>query len=165
MCIRDRIGIALHTMGDFYSHTNYGDLYKKYMQNLTGDENISYDVSDIPTFPEVLGISTDDEEVNRCNLEKWKDFRENYLKNDLRAGTYGGAKGLFRKLRDRNIDKHSEDLRSHGKMNTDSNDSENGGALSAVYDKDGNSLTKFESNSEVAKKDIKNQMERNFNGK
>lgn len=40
-----------------------------------------------------------------------------------------------------------------------------GGALSAAYDKDGNSLTKFESNSEVAKKDIKNQMERNFNGK
>lgn len=152
-------------MGDFYSHTNYGDLYKRYMQKLTGDENISYDVSDIPTFSEVLGISTDDEEVNRCNLEKWKNFRENYLKNDLRAGTYGGSKGLFRKLRDRNIDKHSKDSRSHGKMNTDSNDSENGGALSAAYDKDGNSLTKFESNSEVAKKDIKNQMERNFNGK
>ena len=43
-------GVALHTVADFYSHSNYIDLYSEY-----ADKNgLSMDIDDIPTFSDAM---------------------------------------------------------------------------------------------------------------
>ena len=94
-------GVSLHTVADFYAHSNYIELYQDYAE----ENGLSMDVDDIPTFSE----AQKDEKLM------------GYLKeNGLKTGTYGS--GIFAYLKD----KFSKDPNSHGRMNKDSNNSEAG---------------------------------------
>jgi hypothetical protein len=87
------VGDAGHTFGDFYSHSNYVDLYIDYV----GEDN--FDMSSMPTFNEVLN-----------NPEQWSDFQEALMnpESGLKTGEYG--KGT-----DKNASTH------HKQMNLDKN--------------------------------------------
>ena len=43
-------GVALHTVADFYSHSNYIDLYSEYAET----SGLSMDIDDIPTFSDAM---------------------------------------------------------------------------------------------------------------
>jgi len=63
------VGEYFHAIQDFYSHSNYIELYKQ----MYGET----DFSQIPTFQEAI------------SLDKYKDFA-NLLKDNLKTGTYPG---------------------------------------------------------------------------
>ena len=86
-------GVALHTVADFYSHSNYISLYQQYAT----DNNLSMDINDIPTFSEA---------VQNTDLM-------NYIENNggLETGTYGGLVQ----------DMTTNDPKAHGNMNLDEN--------------------------------------------
>jgi RHS repeat-associated protein len=92
----ENAGESLHTVADFYSHSNYLELY----QNYAKENEISLDINKIPTFSEAM------------NDSKLKSFLE---ENGLKTGTYGEG-GMMG-------DKLSKDPNAHGNMNLDSNKS------------------------------------------
>jgi hypothetical protein len=89
-------GMTLHTVGDFYSHSNYIDLYMEYAE----DAGIDIDVNNIPTFDEAISIP---------------EFKT-ILEQGLKTGVY----------KDPFTDKFTNNKDSHKKMNLDSNKTEQG---------------------------------------
>jgi len=87
-------GISLHTVADFYSHSNYIELYREYAR----ENHLSMAIEDIPTFSEAQ------------NDSKLVDFLKD---KDFRTGTYGD--GPLAYIRD----KISKDPMSHNKTNKD----------------------------------------------
>jgi len=98
----EEAGVALHTITDFYSHSNYIPLYKLYAEA----NGKSLYVKDIPIFSEAM---------NDAVLMSFIEDR-----GGLRTGTYGD--GIFAFLKD----KFTKDIYSHGQMNLDSNKSTTG---------------------------------------
>lgn len=94
-------GESLHTIADFYSHSNYIELYKNYAI----ENNIKLDINTIPTFSEAM------------TNPQLKEYLEN---NGLKTGTYGEGMLAYPK------DKMSEDKNSHGQMNLDSPETPSG---------------------------------------
>jgi hypothetical protein len=93
------VGEAVHTIADFYSHSNCIDLYTAY-----ADENgIDIDLNNIPTF---------DETVNNENLAGFKTMLEN-PNTGLKTGKWGNG-----------TDKNATD--HHDQMNLDSPKKGNG---------------------------------------
>jgi len=92
-------GVELHTIADFYSHSNYIELYKGFAE-LKG---LSMDINKIPTFSEAM---------------KNPDLVKHLHDKGLKTGTYDTSYPM-----DRYFGKEG----SHGKMNLDSNNSELGG--------------------------------------
>jgi len=91
-------GVSLHTVADFYAHSNYISLYKEYAEK----NGLSTDINDIPTFSAAMK-----------NPELVKHLEEKGLK----TGTYEG----------RQHDQTTTDPGAHGNMNLDSNNSKAGG--------------------------------------
>lgn len=130
------------------SHSNYIDLYLEYMKNISPKK--SCDVASIPTFGDV--ISSEGTEN-----DKWKDFRENYLKGNLRTGTYGSnppRTTLVGKLFDKLHDWLTTDDKSHGRMNLDNN---KGNGKRSFND----AFTKHEAAKDVAQRDIDSRFKEN----
>jgi hypothetical protein len=94
-----KAGVALHTISDFYAHSNYIPLYKQYAE----ENKLSMDINDIPTF------------TNAMKDENLMKFIES--KGGLKTGTY---EGMWH-------DSRTTDPNAHGNMNLDSNDSKLGG--------------------------------------
>ncbi len=92
-------GVGLHTIADFYSHSNYIDIYMKYVTEVKKEE---LDINKIPTFEEAMKIP----ELN------------DLLKKELKTGTYGGYKS---KIRNYLSDRFTNDPNAHGNMNLDKN--------------------------------------------
>ena len=65
-------GMALHTVADFYSHSNYIDLYSEYAKQ----SGLSMDIDDIPTFSDAM------------NDEKFMKFVEK--RGGLKTGVFPG---------------------------------------------------------------------------
>lgn len=97
-------GVCLHTIGDFYAHTNYIDLYSLYAQQ----KGLSLDIIDIPTFSTLM------DDADFLAFAK--------SQGELRAGTYGLISDIVEK-----IFKTKPKEGSHTLMNLDSNESYNGG--------------------------------------
>ncbi len=97
-------GVCLHTIGDFYAHSNYIDLYSLY----ASQRKLPMDKELLPVFSEMMGNS---------------DFLA-FAKSqgELRTGTYGLISDLIEK-----IFKTKPKPGSHTLMNLDSNKSINGG--------------------------------------
>ena len=85
------MGKDLHTIADFYAHSNYIGLYMEYVGNNPGKE-----LDAIPTFSDVL------------TNDKYSDFKQ-ILEKNLKTGIYNSL------IEDRN----STDLDSHHLMNYD----------------------------------------------
>lgn len=85
-------GVKLHTIMDFYSHSNYVDLYLKYKGDTWDPEKEL-----IPTFEDA------------CSKEEYSDFYQ-MLKNELRTGIFTS----------KSEDDKSNDPNSHHQMNLDS---------------------------------------------
>ena len=130
-----KAGIDLHGIADFYSHSNYIDLYKKYK----GYQDL--DINQIPTFAEAQNIP---------------EFAE-ILKSSLKTGEYGMEKGNF--IQDAIRDKKSNDPKSHNMMNLDKPTSQNGKQV--FNDKHSN----FDAAYSVALKDITNAIEKSKESK
>ncbi len=120
-------GLALHTVADFYAHSNYIELYKQYAKK----NNLSDDINDIPTFSE----AQKDEKLM------------SYLKdNGLKTGTYGS--GPFEYIKD----SYTNDPNAHGRLNKDKNDTYAG---SKKYNNNG-TITMHEAAKRVAQKELNN---------
>jgi len=98
-------GEELHTIGDFYSHSNYIPLYQRYADESKG--KLSMDINDIPTFGEAL---------KNPDLKGFVDI----LKKELRTGTFGEANNLIELGHELYKDTKSTDPNSHGQRNLDS---------------------------------------------
>ncbi len=123
-----RAGEGLHTVGDFYSHSNYIDLYRQY-----ADKNkLSMDINKIPTLSEAIGDP------------KLKGFIDN-LKANLKTGTFGEGNVLIELAKD----KRSNDPNSHGQMNLDEPNSPMGGL---PYNNEG--ATMYDAARATAEKDL-----------
>lgn len=116
-------GVDLHTIGDFYSHTNYIDLYSLYSR----ERGLSMEKIDIPEFSKMM------------DQQDFLLFADS--KGGLRAGTYGVISDLIEK-----IFKTKPKEGSHTLMNLDSNKSINGGKHYAP----GATFTKHEASVAVA---------------
>ncbi len=89
-CLED--GVNLHTIADFYSHSNYVELYQKYF----GDGNLGVD--DIPLYSDVYS-----------QPEKYSEFAD-ILEKELKTGVYEKwYEDIF-----------SKDVDAHHNMNHDS---------------------------------------------
>ena len=130
-----KAGVDLHGIADFYSHSNYIDLYKKYK------DKQDLDINQIPTFAEAQNIP---------------EFAE-ILKSSLKTGEYGMEKGNF--IQDAIRDKKSNDPKSHHMMNLDKPTSQNGKQV--FNDKHSN----FDAAYSVALKDITNAIEKSKESK
>ena len=97
-------GVRLHTIGDFYAHSNYIDLYSLYAQQ----QKRPMEKELIPGFSEMM--------TNNDFLSFAKS------QGELRTGTYGLISDLIEK-----IFKTKPKEGSHTVMNLDSNKSINGG--------------------------------------
>ena len=67
-----RAGISLHTVADFYAHSNYIDLYSEY----ANENKLSMNIDDIPTFSDAM------------NDEKFMKFVEE--NGGLKTGAFPG---------------------------------------------------------------------------
>lgn len=99
-----RAGVRLHTIGDFYAHTNFIDLYSLYARQ----RGLSMEKEDIPEFSKLM------DDADFLAFAK--------TQGELRAGTYGVISDLIEK-----IFKTKPKEGSHTLMNLDSNESINGG--------------------------------------
>ncbi len=126
-------GVHLHTIGDFYAHTNFIDLYSLYARQ----RGLSMDKEDIPEFSKLMD--------NADFLQFAKS------QGELRAGTYGLISDLIEK-----IFKTKPKEGSHTVMNLDSNKSINGGKPYAP----GSSSTKHEAAVQVATEECRNLLQR-----
>ena len=70
----DKVGEHFHAIQDLYSHSNYVELYKVFMNGQEAD------ITKIPTFEEAM------------SQEKYKDFAD-ILKNNLKTGIYDEKSG------------------------------------------------------------------------
>jgi len=102
MELGEKVGRYLHAIQDFYSHSNYVELYMKYYRETYGKKPKLRDLKGIPTLEEVLS-----------DPAKYGGFID-ILKRELRTGGYPSRKG---------------DEYSHKKMNKDIGA---GGIISAV---------------------------------
>jgi RHS repeat-associated protein len=100
-----RAGESLHTIADFYSHSNYISLYRIYAFR----EGLSNDIDDIPTFSEAM---------NNPALSGFLYM----LEKELKTGTFGEGSVAIEWLKDR----YSNDVNSHGQNNLDSPNSPKG---------------------------------------
>ena len=89
----EEAGTSLHTISDFYSHSNYIPLYSEYASN----NGLSMDINDIPTFSEA-----------QKNPALMKFIKE---KGGLKTGTF---KNII-------YDRNTNDPDAHGNMNLDDN--------------------------------------------
>lgn len=126
-------GVNLHTVGDFYAHTNYIDLYSLYARQ----QGLSMEKEDIPEFSKMM------------NSQKFLQFAN--TQGGLRAGTYGFFSDLIEK-----IFKTKPKEGSHTLMNLDSNKSINGGKPYVP----GSSFTKHEAGVYVATEECRNLLQR-----
>lgn len=126
-------GVHLHTIGDFYAHTNFIDLYSLYARQ----RGLSMDKEDIPEFSKLMD--------NADFLQFAK------TQGELRAGTYGLISDLIEK-----IFKTKPKEGSHTVMNLDSNKSINGGKPYAP----GSTFTKHEAGVYVAYIECRNLLQR-----
>ena len=122
------VGVALHTVTDFYSHSNYIPLYSQY----AAENGKSTKIQDIPIFADA---------VNDADLMK---YIEN--KGGLRTGTYGD--GVFAFLKD----KSSKNMYTHGQMNLDSKKSPTGGLPYDINNPD--AATMYDAARTTAQKDL-----------
>jgi len=99
-----RAGVCLHTIGDFYAHSNFIDIYSLYAQQ----NGLSLEKEDIPTFSTLM----DDEAFLAFAREQ----------GELRTGTYGLVGDIVEK-----VFRTKPKEGSHTLMNLDSNKSYNGG--------------------------------------
>lgn len=99
-----RAGVHLHTIGVFYAHTNFIDLYSLYARQ----RGLSMEKEDIPEFSKLM------DDADFLGFAK--------TQGELRAGTYGVISDLIEK-----IFKTKPKEGSHTLMNLDSNESVNGG--------------------------------------
>lgn len=97
-------GVSLHTIGDFYAHSNYIDLYSLYAR----ERHLSLDKEDIPVFSKIIN------DTDFLNFAK--------SQGELRTGSFGLISDLIEK-----IFKTKPKEGSHTLMNLDSNKSFNGG--------------------------------------
>lgn len=118
-----RAGVCLHTIGDFYAHSNFIDIYSLYAQQ----KGLSLDIIDIPTFSTLM------DDADFLAFAK--------SQGELRAGTYGLISDIVEK-----IFKTKPKEGSHTLMNLDSNESYNGGKPYAP----GMDFTKHEASVRVA---------------
>ncbi len=126
-------GVDLHTIGDFYSHTNYIDLYSLYSR----ERGLPIEKNAIPEFSKMM------------DLQDFLQFAD--TQGGLRAGTYGVISDLIEK-----IFKTKPKEGSHTLMNHDSNKSINGGKPYAP----GASFTKHEASVAVATTECTNLLQR-----
>lgn len=99
-----RAGVCLHTIGDFYAHSNFIDIYSLYAQK----NGLSLEKEEIIPFSELM------------NNNDFLDFAKS--QGELRTGTYGLFSDIIEK-----IFKTKPKEGSHTLMNLDSNESFNGG--------------------------------------
>ena len=128
-----RAGEGLHTVADFYSHSNYISLYQTY----ASENKLSMEISDIPTFSEA---------INNPDLKGFVDV----LKKELKTGTFGEGNVVKELIKD----KHSKDENSHGQMNLDSPESPKG---KLPYNDQGDTL--YDAAKATAEKDIEKTVE------
>lgn len=126
-------GVSLHTIGDFYAHSNYIDLYSLYARG----RKLPMDKEEIPVFSTMMD-NTD-----------FLDFAKS--QGELRTGTYGLISDLIEK-----IFKTRPKPGSHTLMNLDSNKSINGGKPFAP----GATFTKHEAGVYAAYKECRNLLQR-----
>ena len=126
-------GVKLHTIGDFYAHSNYIDLYSLYAQQKKGP----MEKDDIPGFSQLM------DDADFLAFAK--------TQGELRTGTYGMISDLIEK-----IFKTKPKPGSHTVMNLDSNKSINGGKPFAP----GADFTKHEAGVYVATKECKLLLQR-----
>jgi RHS repeat-associated protein len=67
-----KAAIAMHTILDFYSHSNYVSIYMEYLKK----EKLPFNMDEVPTLQDVL------------KDDKYSGFRD-MLQDQLRTGTYG----------------------------------------------------------------------------
>ena len=82
-----QLGKSLHAVQDFYSHSNYVELYIEYYRKNNNDAMPA--IGEIPTYDEVVE-----------NTEKYADFSNTYLKPRLHTGDFGGAGYVLDKEKD-----------------------------------------------------------------
>lgn len=126
-------GVNLHTIGDFYAHTNYIDLYSLYSRQ----RGLSMEKEDIPEFSKMM------------DNQDFLQFAN--TQGGLRAGTYGLISDLIEK-----IFKTKPKEGSHTLMNLDSNKSINGGK---PYAPDA-TFTKHEAGVYAATEECRNLLQR-----
>ena len=90
-------GVAIHTIADFYSHSNYIEMYQRYAES----NGLPMDTNSIPTYTESMQNS---------------DFMK-FVENEggLRTGTYNGYWN----------DRSTSNPNAHGQMNLDNAKSKN----------------------------------------
>lgn len=126
-------GVHLHTIGDFYAHTNFIDLYSLYARQ----QGLSLDKESIPVFSTLM------------ENQQFLSFAQS--QGGLRAGTYGLISDIIEK-----IFKTKPKEGSHTLMNLDSNKSINGGKPYAP----GSTFTKHEAAVHVATEECRNLLQR-----
>ena len=99
-----KAGVCLHTIGDFYAHSNFIDLYIPYALQ----QGLSLEKTEITPFSELM------------NDQAFLDFAKS--QGELRTGTYGLVSDIIEK-----VFKTQPKEGSHTLMNLDSNKSANGG--------------------------------------
>jgi hypothetical protein len=93
-----RLGRMLHSIQDFYSHSNYVELFSDYFQKKYGTTPSS---TEIPTFEEA------------ASLPIYDDFYNNYLKENLETGDFHFGwwlLGVDKKKSDKKGKIHHDDL-------------------------------------------------------
>ena len=126
-------GVRLHTIGDFYAHSNFIDLYSLYAR----EHGFSMEKDDLPGFSKLMGD------------DRFLSFAKS--QGELRTGTYGLISDLIEK-----IFKTKPKPGSHTVMNLDSNKSINGGKPFAP----GADYTKHEAGVYVATQECKLLLQR-----
>lgn len=102
-----KLGGYFHSVGDFYSHSNYIELYIEYYKNTNNGK-----------VPEVGGIPIFDDGI------KNKDFKENYLDKKLKTGAFNVWRWLFG---DDEGDSNAEGHIHHDSLNKDDETTPRGG--------------------------------------
>lgn len=100
------LGADLHNVQDFYSHSNYVELYSQYYKDQGGDMS-KFSADMVPLYED--GINN-------------KDFKEKYLEPKLRTGDFDMLDN--EKMPWTDDSKLGKD--THDKMNKDSNESKHG---------------------------------------
>jgi len=128
-----RAGVCLHTIGDFYAHSNYIDLYSLYARQ----HSLPMEKDEIPGFSKMM------------HNDQFLSFAKS--QGELRTGTFGFFSDLIEK-----IFKTKPKEGSHTLMNLNSNKSVNGGKFFAA---DSN-FTKYEAGVYVATQECRLLLQR-----
>lgn len=128
-----RAGVNLHTIGDFYAHSNFIDIYSLYAQQ----QKRPMEKDDIPGFSKLM------------DNKEFLSFAKS--QGELRTGSYGLISDLIEK-----IFKTKPKEGSHTLMNLDSNKSFNGGKTFAP----GSDFTKHDAGVYVATQECRLLLQR-----